>query len=188
MKNERESKINVQLYPTKKRLVPNFKLCKIIAHLSKEQYEHMVVDGKQRKILEKHNHRRYGEVVTVYKISNADGYDNTDPLNEFDYAENSQWAGLLCHIFRPRKLADDNSSRQKTSLEVRCFLARRSGRAKQLDKRRMSECKAHSKQMASTITFSDTFKKCRIENVDNKIKQRAREVMVKFFEHLQAKG
>ena len=79
-------KENVQMYPVQKRLVPNFKLCKVISHLSKEQYERMVVDGKQRKILEKHNHKRYGEVVTVYRISNADGYDNTDPLNEFDYA------------------------------------------------------------------------------------------------------
>ena len=83
---ELESKINVQLYPTTKRLVPNFKLCKVIAHLSKEQYERMVVDGKARKVLEKHNHRRYGEVVTVYRISNSDDFDNTDPLNEFDYA------------------------------------------------------------------------------------------------------
>ena len=79
-------KENVQIYPIMKRLIPNFKLCKVISHLSKEQYERMVVDGKQRKILEKHNHKRYGEVVTVYRISNADGYDNTDPLNEFDYA------------------------------------------------------------------------------------------------------
>jgi hypothetical protein len=79
-------KENVQVYPTKRRLVPNFKLCKVIINLSEEQYGRMVVDGKSRKILEKKKYKRYGEVVTVYKISLADGYDNTDPLTEFDYA------------------------------------------------------------------------------------------------------
>ena len=79
-------KENVQVYPAKRRLVPNFKLCKVIINLSEKQYGRMVVDGKSRKILEKKKHKRYGEVVTVYKISLADGYDNTDPLTEFDYA------------------------------------------------------------------------------------------------------
>ncbi len=46
-------KENVQVYPTKTRLVPSFKLCKVIVNLSKEQYGRMVVDGKSRKILEK---------------------------------------------------------------------------------------------------------------------------------------
>ena len=41
-------------------------------------------------VLEKKNHKRgkknMGDVITTYKISNADGYDNSDPLNEFDRA------------------------------------------------------------------------------------------------------
>ena len=79
-------KENVQVYPTKTRLVPSFKLCKVIVNLSKEQYGRMVVDGKSRKILEKKKHKKYGDVVTVYKISLVDDCDNTDPLTEYDYA------------------------------------------------------------------------------------------------------
>ena len=51
---------------------------------------------------------------------------------------------------------------------------------------RVQECILHKLQ--PTITFNDIFKKCRIENADNKIKQRAREVLIKFLEHLQSKG
>ena len=79
-------KENVQVYPTRTRLVPSFKLCKVIVNLSKEQYGRMVVDGKNRKILEKKKHKKFGDVVTVYKISLADNNDNTDPLTEYDYA------------------------------------------------------------------------------------------------------
>ena len=32
-------KENIQIYPAKKRLVPNFKLCKVTSNLSREQYE-----------------------------------------------------------------------------------------------------------------------------------------------------
>lgn len=285
MKNERQSKINVQLYPTKKRLVPNFKLCKVIAHLSKEQYEHMVVDGKQRKILEKHNHRRYGEVVTVYRISNADGYDNTDPLNEFDYAVLSVCISYLADgiehitvamIYRGMTGKESKSGKGKMTLEQRdailnsikklmgtiieidetetnpalnygkdrapitcsailpayfvektvngqdasviyfdresplMTIARDRKQLLQYDvslldvpgvqnswmnimlknygMRRVAESKVHPKQMASTLTFPDIFEKCHIADVDRKTKLRAREVMVKFFEHLQAKG
>ena len=60
---------NVRLYPIKKRLVPNFKLCKVI-----------------RRIVEKKHHKKFGDLFTVYKISNANGYNNDDPLDEFDYA------------------------------------------------------------------------------------------------------
>ena len=77
---------NVRLYPIKKRLVPNFKLCKVIYDLEQEKYDRMVVDGKQRRIVEKKHHKKFGDLFTVYKISNANGYSNDDPLDEFDYA------------------------------------------------------------------------------------------------------
>ena len=54
--------------------------------------------------------------------------------------------------------------------------------------RRIAECKAHPKQMTSTLTFHDTFEKCNLENAHAEIKRRAREVIIKLFEHLQAKG
>ena len=55
-------------------------------NLSQEKYDHMVVEDKNRRIIEKKNHKKFGDVATTYKISNADDYDNTDPLNEFDRA------------------------------------------------------------------------------------------------------
>ncbi len=51
--------------------------------------------------------------------------------------------------------------------------------------RRVHEIKLHKLQ--PTITFSDVFKKCRIENSDNKIKMRSRAYIQKFFAHLQEK-
>lgn len=50
--------------------------------------------------------------------------------------------------------------------------------------RRVQEIIAH-KQMRHILTFGDIFSKCRIENADNKIKQRAREILVEFFEHIK---
>ena len=44
------------------------------------------------------------------------------------------------------------------------------------------------KQLTPTITFADVFRKLRIENADNKIKQRIREYMLAFFEHLKTEG
>jgi len=49
---------------------------------------------------------------------------------------------------------------------------------------RIQEIALH-KQLTPTITFADVFKKLRIENADNQIKRRAREIMVAFFEHLK---
>lgn len=53
--------------------------------------------------------------------------------------------------------------------------------------RRILECKG-SKKLANIITFDDLFSKCRIKDKDNKIKQRVRDCIVKFFEHLKNKG
>ena len=39
-----------------------------------------------------------------------------------------------------------------------------------------------------TITFNDVFKKCHIENADNKTKKRARQLVVDFMTHLKEKS
>lgn len=44
------------------------------------------------------------------------------------------------------------------------------------------------RQMVPILTFHDIFEKCNLENVDRKTKLRIREIIVTFFEHLQAKG
>ena len=79
-------KTNIQFYPAKKRIVPNCKLCKVIHNLTRDDYDYMVVKDKKRRIIEMRHHKRYGEINSLYKISNINDYDNTDPLTEFDRA------------------------------------------------------------------------------------------------------
>ncbi len=52
--------------------------------------------------------------------------------------------------------------------------------------RRVQEIKLH--KLHPILTFTDIFKKCRIENTDNKTKMRVREYIEKFFAHLQSKN
>ena len=59
--------------------------------------------------------------------------------------------------------------------------------AKHYAMRRVQECSLH-RQMSPTIKLADYFNKLNIENASRKIKMDAREVLVTFFEHLQAKG
>lgn len=280
--NEPTVKTNVQVYPSKKRLVPSFKLCKVIANLSKEQYERMVVDGKNRKILEKKKHKKFGDVVTVYKISLADNNDNTDPLTEYDYAVLSVcisnfaegnlhitpaiiYRGLtgkgntarmkpdqreailnslrklmstiieidetetnaafhygenrnpiLCSAILPAYFKENTINGQdatviyfdRESPLLTIALDRKQlvsydvslldvpGQQntvmnimlKNYSIRRVAEIKAHGKQLTATITFVDVFEKCRIKNTSNDTKMNARNVLIKFFEHLQTKG
>ena len=76
---------NVQIYPSKIRVVPNVKLIKNISQLSAESYQDML-NGGNGGIIEKRNHKKFGDVITTYKISNVDGYDDENPLTELDAA------------------------------------------------------------------------------------------------------
>ena len=50
--------------------------------------------------------------------------------------------------------------------------------------RRIVEIKKH-RQLTPTITFDDLFFKCRLENISRKKKMDARNIVIKFFEHLK---
>ena len=76
---------NVQIYPSKVRVVPNVKLIKSITKFDDEIYQYLL-DGEEGEVVEKRNHKKHGKVATTYKISNADGYDDDSPLTEFDAA------------------------------------------------------------------------------------------------------
>ena len=76
---------NISVYPSKIRVVPIVKLIKNLAKQSAEAYQ-ALLDGAQGECVEKKNHKSHGEIVTPYRITNADGYDGDDPLDEFDYA------------------------------------------------------------------------------------------------------
>ena len=53
--------------------------------------------------------------------------------------------------------------------------------------RRICEIKLHS-QLKPTITFNDVFSKCKVNADDKKKRQRARNVIIKFFEHIKAQN
>ena len=75
----------VQLYPSKIRIVPNCKLAKNTSNLDNQSYNNILNGGKGG-IIEKKKHKKHGQIISTYTITNADGYDNTDPLTFFDYS------------------------------------------------------------------------------------------------------
>lgn len=82
-----DKKHNVQVYPSKVSIVPNCKLVKTINNLSDEKYSDMIINKNSRGIIEKKNHKNFGDVVTTYRlIRNDEEDDGSDPLNEFDRA------------------------------------------------------------------------------------------------------
>lgn len=80
---EEKSMVNMQIYPSKVRVVPNVKLIKNITEFDAEDY-HDILDGYQGGVIEKRNHKKFGDVITTYKITNTDGYDDESPLTEMD--------------------------------------------------------------------------------------------------------
>ena len=77
---------NIQLYPAKVRIVPNCKLAKVTANRTDKQYENLLSGKKNGGILEKKKNKKHGDIISTYKITNADGYGGTDPLSFFDYS------------------------------------------------------------------------------------------------------
>ena len=53
--------------------------------------------------------------------------------------------------------------------------------------RRICEIKLH-KQLTPTITFDDVFSKCKVDSSDKKKRQDARNVIIKFLEHLKVQN
>ena len=77
---------NVQIYPAKVLMVPNFKLAKNIRNHDDKEYQKLL-DGIKGGVIEKKNHgKTRQDVFTTYKITNAEDYDDSDPLSEFDRA------------------------------------------------------------------------------------------------------
>ena len=78
-------KKNLQLYPAKVRVVSNCKLVKNTVNLNSETYNN-ILNGGTGGILEKKKNTKHGDIVSTYQITNADGYEGTDPLSFFDYS------------------------------------------------------------------------------------------------------
>jgi|GEM_PF-1654777 len=78
-------KINVQVYPNKQRIVPNCKIAKTISNLTDQQFDDMIQKGDSRGIIEKKHHKKFGDIITAYRIVSDNEYDDSsDPLSEFD--------------------------------------------------------------------------------------------------------
>lgn len=77
---------NVQIYPAKVLMVPNFKLAKNIRNHDDNEYQKLL-DGIKGGVIEKKKHgKARQDVITTYKITNAEDYDYSDPLSEFERA------------------------------------------------------------------------------------------------------
>lgn len=278
--NESDIK-NVQIYPATKRIVPNFKLVKVTQKMDGDLYKDIVSGKRKAGIVEKKNHKKKGDVITTYTISNSDGYENTDPLNITDYSVLSACASefdvgnrfttvaiilraLIGEVgnqnVRPRPdqyymimtslkklmgtiieidLSATNESlkysgnKKITSALLPAKIIETSINGKVVDNViyfldespimeiararkqiltynssilnvpnqnntplvidlknysiiRVLEIKLHN--LTPSLTFADIFKKCRIEDQPNVIKLRAREYVLKFFEHLKNLG
>ena len=273
-------KISGKIRPSRIRVEINDKLAKVIFKLSDED-SHDLLKGEAYQIIEKHNLKGHGEILTAFKILNEAGYQVTRPFKMFDRFVLSvcisEWlAGnrytTVAIIYRAltgkigRSDAEPSITQRKAIIESLEILMSRivdygaeevcsvmgynngnpfygkgallpatyvdfsalngdndtlifftdeppllkmaqakkqlisydarllnmpgqqntpmSIEAKNYTMLRIQEIALH-KQLTPTITFADVFKKLRIENADNQIKRRAREIMVAFFEHLK---
>lgn len=273
---------NIQICPAKIRVVPNVKLIKNITEFDAEDYQELL-GGEKGGVIEKRNHKKFGEVITTYTIANADGYDDDSPLTELDAAvlsaivseqkignehttsaiilraltgktgkgEAEAWTNQnkailhsltkLMQTIIDVDLSDTNKtlgyndgkpqrlrapilpcefttatvngqivndvihfyreSPIMTIAEQRNQILRydtelldvpgqhntpRVITLKNYVMRRVAEIKAH--KMTPTLTFDDIFRRCRITDANKHVKLDARNVVEKFFSHLQEKG
>lgn len=82
---------NIQLYPSKKLYVPNDAFAKNLFILSSKDYFESLNEGKVLQVTEKKNYKKFGDIVTLYRIRVDDKNDFTlsEPLDQFHFA-------LLC--------------------------------------------------------------------------------------------
>lgn len=74
---------NIQIFPTRKRVVLNDKATKVLFNLTPEQFAKMI-NGGSRRIVEKKNYKKKGAVKSGYRLETADNYINIAPLDEYD--------------------------------------------------------------------------------------------------------
>lgn len=77
---------NVTILPSRKRLEVNDKLSETIYYFDGEFYERLVKSNKKTQIIEKANHKKFGDIVTTVGLSLINDYTDTKPLNQFDRA------------------------------------------------------------------------------------------------------
>ena len=79
---------NVQIYPSKILCFPNDIFSKRLFNLSNEDYQQALEERKTLEVVEKKNHKKFGDVITPFRIgvnNNAD-FTLSEPLDQFDFA------------------------------------------------------------------------------------------------------
>ena len=277
---------NVQIYPSKILCFPNDIFSKRLFNLSNDDYQQALDERKTLEVVEKKNHRKFGDVITPFRIgvnSNAD-FTLSEPLDQFDFAvlcacisewqnknryttpaiiyravsgkvgdydanpskiqltdilqsvdklmrtqiginmtktcENLKYNGgtafkVVSAILPCKRVTETTINGRETTVihlleksplwEIATKVknhqvlscdaellnvpnqnnTRMNIAVKFYVLRRVLEILAHRKQMAPIITFDDVFEKCRLTNASRDKKSDARNVILKFVEHLQ---
>ena len=77
---------NVQIYPSKKRVELNDKATKRFFNLTRESYKKLIESKAKATLVEKKNHKKFGNIKSSFAISNENGFSNFIPLDEHDRA------------------------------------------------------------------------------------------------------
>ena len=188
-----DSKTNVQIYPAKQRIVPNDRISKKLFNLTLDDLQDWIAQHKSIDFLEIQRHKKFGEIISHIQLSVDDEtFTISESLDQFHcavlcagiselYFGNHQT--LSAQIKNNLVLMYNNSLLDVPNMNN----SRMNIGAKHYGMRRVQESSLH-RQMSPTIKLADYFNKLRIENAHAQVKKDAREVLVTFFEHLQAKG
>lgn len=76
--------MNVQIFPSRKRIEANDKLAEKLFSMSANIYERIVTDGTTFNLVEVKNHKKYGDILSPLCIKLINGYLDTTPLDQFD--------------------------------------------------------------------------------------------------------
>ena len=77
---------NVSIFPSQNRIEANDKLTEKVFSLLAETYYNMVTYGSRFDLIEKKNHKKYGDIFSYFWLELIDGYTDKSPLNQFDRA------------------------------------------------------------------------------------------------------
>ena len=78
-------RLNRQIRPSKVRVELNDKQTKLVFTLT-DRSTNELIDGYTFKLIEKRNHKQFGNIITAYQLLNAAGYEIRRPLTQFDRA------------------------------------------------------------------------------------------------------
>lgn len=82
---ELSKKINVQIYPSKVRVIPNDIISKKFFNLSYLNFANLL-SGFTGNIAEKQNHKKVGDIFSTFKVQVADGFTVSEPFDMYDCA------------------------------------------------------------------------------------------------------